>query len=166
MHNIDGGSYSDTYQAVLLCFKIEEFIKNNEDNNNPLFSIEVSKSQNIYGLCEYDKKYILLDSYSNGIYIIDIELKQKVAVSVPIFYYKDANMKINIYSDRKAGKGTLYKKILKLKDGQIFITGSIIDIKEQKGERLGQDHFFYDYVVYGDYIISIVGNSIYVFQLS
>ena len=75
-------------------------------------------------------------------------------------------MKINIYSDRKAGKGTLYKKILKLKDGQIFITGSIIDIKEQKGEQLVQDHFFYDYVVYGDYIISIVGNSIYVFQLS
>ena len=127
------GGGEDILKAEFYCFNIEKFIKGNKE---PLYMIDISKSQNIYGFCEYDKKYILLDSYVNGIYIIDIELKQKVAVSVPKIFYKEVNKYLNIYSDRKAGGGILYKKIYKLKDGQVLIRGNIIDIREQKGEYL------------------------------
>lgn len=157
----DGGSF----QSELLCFNIEEFIKNDEDNNKPLFSIEVSKSQNIYGICEYNKKYILLDTYKKGIYIINIELKQKVAVCMPDFSSKLPLIGLSIYSDRKAGEGELYRKIEKLKDGQVFIRGKIIDIKEEKLIELAPSINFQRILFSGDYIIS-VRDSIRVIKLS
>ena len=47
---------------------------------NCLFTIKVSNSVNILAYCEYDKKYLLLDTIKNGIYIFDMETKNKVAV--------------------------------------------------------------------------------------
>ena len=149
------GGGEDLFSAEFYCFNIENFIKGNKE---PLYMINVSKSQNIYGFCEYDKKYILLDSYANGIYIIDIELKQKVAVSVPKFFYKNS-YSINIYSDRKSGHGTYYQNIHKLKDGQVLIMGNVVDIREQKGKEIGLRIYFTRTVYSGNYLISLLRDT-------
>ena len=54
----------------------------------PSYTIEISKSQNVFSICEYDKKFLLLDTINNGIYIVDMESKQKVAVSILKYYIK------------------------------------------------------------------------------
>ena len=109
----------DIYDSKLLVFNLEQFLKQKSPIKEPLFTIEVSKSQYIMALCEYDKKYILLDSYKNGIYIVDMESKQKVAVCVP--RVKMSNSFYNMYANRSTGGGTIYEKMIKLKDGQVLL---------------------------------------------
>ena len=152
LHNNEG------YQSELLCFNIEKFIENKSAKfKEPLFSILTSKSQVIIGFCEYDKKYILLDSYNNGIYIIDIELKQKVAVSVP---------KDSINNKFKGVRGSVYGDIIKLKDGQVFIEGSIINIREQKYEDKVRICNFREFILHGDYIIYLCkSTSIFIYKI-
>ena len=152
LHNNEG------YQSELLCFNIEKFIENKSAKfKEPLFSILTSKSQVIMGFCEYDKKYILLDSYNNGIYIIDIELKQKVAVSVP---------KDSINNKFKGVRGSVYGDIIKLKDGQVFIEGSVINIREQKYEDKVRICNFREFILHGDYIIYLCkSTSIFIYKI-
>lgn len=102
----------DVFESFLLGFNLEQFLKEKKPTKDPLFAIQISKSQCIKALCEYDKKYVLLDSYKSGIYIIDMELKQLVAVSVPKLYLRDTNSYYNEYKHRKAGS-PLYRKIIK-----------------------------------------------------
>ena len=142
------------FESVLLCFNLEKFLNQKKLEKEPLFSIQVSKSQKICGMCEYDKKYILLDSYARGIYIIDVESKQKVAVSVPRLFDRDRNKFWNLYSDRKAGNCRVYRKIIKLKDGQIFVMGELMNIREQKTEEKMVMGLIGQFVVSGDYLIS------------
>ena len=68
-------------KSILLIFNLDEFCDKDKKQKQPLYAIKVSESVNVYGLCEYDKKYVLLDTIQKGIYIIDMEIKQKVAVS-------------------------------------------------------------------------------------
>ena len=119
-------------------------------------------------LCEYDKKYILLDSYKNGIYIVDMELKQKVAVCVPRLYDRMSNSFSNKYADRKTANGSLYEKMIKLEDGQVLLEGcEITDIREQICERKIRSLDFFDYELYGDYLIFYFREtSIYVLKIS
>ena len=152
------------YESVLLCFNIEEFINKSKSSNKPLFSILVNKTEIVIGMCEYDKKYLLLDSYKNGIYIVDIELKQTVSVCVPKCFYM--NKYFNLYKDRKRNEGKFYRKIIKLKDGQVFINGDIINIREQKSIKIMRELNFKKFVVSGDYIIFYFKDtSIHVYKL-
>ena len=156
----------EKYESVLLCFNLEEFINTTKSSKEPLFSIPVNNSEIIIGFCEYDKKYLLLECYKNGIYIIDIELKQIVSVSVPKCFLSDINKYYNIYKDRKRNEGFIYSKIIKLKDGQVFINGDIINIREQKSIKIMREYKFRSFVVSGDYIIYFFkDSSIYVFQI-
>ena len=152
LHNNEG------YQSELLCFNIEKFIANKSAKfKEPLFSILTSKSQSIIGFCEYDKKYILLDSYQKGIYIIDIELKQKVAVSVP---KNSLNYKFT------GGGYSVYGDIIKLKDGQVFIDGKVINVREQKYEDKVGMYRFREFLLHGDYIIYLFKNtSIFIYKI-
>ena len=149
---------NEGHQSELLCFNIEKFIANKSAKfKEPLFSILTSKSQPIIGFCEYDKKYILLDSYQKGIYIIDIELKQKVAVSVP---------KNSINSKFTGGGGSVYEDIIKLKDGQVFIDGKVINVREQKYEDKVDVYRFRKFLLHGDYIIYLFKNtSIFIYKI-
>ena len=152
LHNNEG------YQSELLCFNIEKFIANKSAKaKEPLFSILTSKSQSIIGFCEYDKKYILLDSCQKGIYIIDIELKQKVAVSVP---KNSLNYKFT------GGGDSVYGDIIKLKDGQVFIDGKVINVREQKYEDKVGMYRFRSFLLHGDYIIYLFKNtSIFIYKI-
>jgi hypothetical protein len=149
---------NEGYQSELLCFNIEKFIANKSAKaKEPLFSILTSKSQSIIGFCEYDKKYILLDSYQKGIYIIDIELKQKVAVSVP---KNSLNYKFT------GGGDSVYGDIIKLKDGQVFIGGKVINVREQKYEDKVGMYRFRQFLLHGDYIVYLFKNtSIFIYKI-
>lgn len=157
----------DIFNSILFVFNLEQFLKQNNPTKEPLFRIDVSNSQNIMALCEYDKKYILLDSYANGIYIIDMESKQKVAVCVPKLYLRDSNSFYNNYSDRRAGNGSLYKKMIKLKDGQVLLeTCYIADIREQICEQKIRNLNFFRFELFGDFLIFYFHNtSIYIFKI-
>ena len=155
------------YESILLCFNLEEFIKQNKTSKEPLFSIQVSNSVRVYALGEYDEKYILLDTYKNGIYIIDVELKQKVAVCVPRVYSKEINKYFSLYDGRKAEKGNFYRKMIKFKDGQVFMDGSILDVREQIIQEKITTVDFSRSVISGEYIICYFNNTlIYVFQFN
>ena len=90
---------------------------------NCLFTIKVSNSVIILAYCEYDKKYLLLDTIKNGIYIFDMETKNKVAV---------CDLKENIDGDyRDYG----YEKMFKLESGHVtrmFERLRLLDIREGK----------------------------------
>ena len=158
----------DIYDSKLLVFNIEQFLKQKSPIKEPLFTIEVSKSQYIMALCEYDKKYILLDSYKDGIYIVDMESKQKVAVCVPKQYIRESNYFYNNYADRKTGGGEIYKKMFKLKDGQVLLeTCYITDIREQICEQKIKNLNMFDYELFGDYLIMYcIDSSIIIFKIS
>lgn len=72
--------------------------------------IQVSGSQNIFALCEYDKKFLLLDTIGNGIYIIDTELKQKVAVSVLKLFLEGESKLTNFMYNYNFGENKKVKK--------------------------------------------------------
>ena len=126
--------FRDTYESLLLIFDYDEFCEYNKSPKKPLEKIKVSSSQNVFALCEYDKKFLLLDTIINGIYIIDIELKQKVAVSdLKLFYpgkSKLENYLINSEEKKHISKirgiyenrfKYLYRKMIKLKDGRVLM---------------------------------------------
>jgi len=107
--------------AKLIAFDLKEFC-NITKRKEPLFTIIVSKSQNVYGYCEYNQKYILLDTVLKGIYIIDMESKVKVAVCA----LKREKVPLNYQ-----GYGMMYK----LDDGQVvrnFEYSTVVDIRECK----------------------------------
>ena len=160
--------YGNDFESVLLVFNLEKFLKQKHPNQEPLFTIEVSKSQSIMALCEYDKKYILLDSYTNGIFIIDMELKQNVAVCVPKLYERLSNSYFSKYSNRKTKNGKIYKKMIKLEDGQVLLeTCEIADIREQITEQKIRNFNFFDFELSGDYLIFYFGDtSIFILKIS
>lgn len=161
------GGEEDVFESFLLGFNLEQFLKEKKPAKDPLFEIQISKSQCITALCEYDKKYVLLDTYKCGIYIIDMELKQLVAVSAPKLYLRDSNSYYNEYKNRKAGRGPLYRKIIKLKDGQVLIENEYIS--DIRGQIFEQKLRIYplDFELSGDYLIFYCkDSSIYVFKIS
>ena len=118
------------YESIFLGLNVNKLLKNGEETK-PAFKIDVSKTQHIIGLCEYDKKYVLLDSFKEGIIIIDMDTKQPVAVSIPKYIIKE--LKGHTHGEYfKTGQGPLYRKIIKLKNGNILAHGKIIDIREEK----------------------------------
>ena len=149
----------------------------------PLYIIEISKSQNVFSICEYDKKFLLLDTINNGIYIVDMESKQKVAVSILKYYIKQFNKYIT--ADEKGELGEhgkfayLSRKMIKLKDGRVFIVrrnARIADIREQMMQEeflpiITSDFKAYslitsEFIVSGNYIISLNREAgIYVLQI-
>ena len=94
---------AENFGALLLIFNFDKFCEYNMTPKKPLEIIKLSGSQNIFALCEYDKKFLLLDTIGNGIYIIDIELKQKVAVSDLKLFYEGQSKSTNylINSEKK-----------------------------------------------------------------
>ena len=119
---------NDTYKSDLLIFDLNKFCDRGNSPKIPLYTIEISKSQNVFSICEYDKKFLLLDTINNGIYIVDMESKQKVAVSILKYYIKQFNKYIT--ADEKGELGErgkfayLSRKMIKLKDGRVFIVRS------------------------------------------
>lgn len=131
----------------LLIFNLDDFCNKNGSSKKPLNIVEVSGSQNVFAILEYDQKYLLLDTINNGIYIINIEIKQKVAVCYLKFNIDHGmtgieGMLMNYSLNKKNKKvetdifRTLYRKMKKLKDGQVLTvddsTFFIADINEQK----------------------------------
>ena len=159
---------ADNLESLLLIFNFDEFCEYNKGPKKPLEKIQVSGSQNIFALCEYDKKFLLLDTIGNGIYIIDMELKQKVAVSeVKLFYEgesKLSNFILNSGSKKKITKGNnrfkvLYRKMIKLKDGRILTLSEhgnfyITDIREQKKISINKGNSAL-FTVSGNFIITL-----------
>lgn len=158
--------------SILLIFNIDDFCDKENKQKKPSFSMQISESENVYGLCEYDKKYLLLDTINKGIYIIDMESRQKVAVSasenqalhlfLKITGKKDANKDV---SDRFV---PVYRNMEKLKDGQVltvetyFNRGNssqffIVDVREQK--KVGYFMSSGKFVLIGNYIVSMYVNG-------
>lgn len=151
---ICANSLGENQKSILLIFNLDEFCS--KKNKSPLSTITVSESQNVFAICEYDNKYLLLDTLQNGIYIIDMESKQKVAVSVlRIFeqgkYYSVEKKKTINHRNRF---DNLYRNMVKLKDGRIIVFDYryyLADIREQVKEtaNLGSAKFAY----IGNYMI-------------
>lgn len=113
--------------AELSVYDIKDFCKEIKEKKNPIFSIKVSKSENICGYCEYNKKYLLLDTLIKGIYVINMETKLKVAVC-------DVTREV----EPKLDNENIYGKMVKLDDGQVVRTyyyPSLIDIRECEENR-------------------------------
>ena len=133
--------------SALLVFNLDEFCDKNKKPKNPLFTISVSKSENVYGMCEYNEKYLLLDTINKGIYIIDIESKQKVGVSATKFYFGNLNKLENFLAKGNDKKVDLilenryepiYRDMLKLKDGQVLV----VHVKNKTGMSIGYTSSF------------------------
>lgn len=175
---------NDTHNSDLLIFDLNKFCDRGNSPKIPLYTIEISKSQNVFSICEYDKKYLLLDTIKNGIYIIDMESKQKVAVSILRYYIKQFNKYMT--ADEKGelggrGKfGYLSRKMIKLKDGRVFIVRSssarIADIREQVMQEVFLPYITSDFkacalitsefIASGNYIVSLnLEGGIYVLQI-
>lgn len=159
---------NDNHSSLLFIFNLDDFCDDAKKDKKPESIINISNSQIIFALCEYDKKYLLLDTYNNGIYIIDIEAKAKVAVATDIKFW--ANNKFISYTKEKFTEkrygslerfdGLLYRNIIKLKDGQILLSHywiHIMDISEQiiKETAKGSQYF----VFLGNYMILIQYNT-------
>ena len=156
------------HSSLLFIFNLDDFCDDAKKDKKPESIIKISDSQIIFALCEYDKKYLILDTYNNGIYIIDIEAKAKVAVATDIKFW--ANNKLISYTKEKFTEkrygslerfdGLLYRNIIKLKDGQILLSHyyiNIMDISEQiiKESAKGSQYF----VFLGNYMILIQYNT-------
>ena len=132
-------------------YDIKEFC-NGKKKEALISNFKISESENVYGCCEYDKKYILFDTFNKGIYIFDIETKTKVAVSNLIY-------KVDIRNYKSYG----YGKMIKLEDGQLIRWNchlSVIDIVEGKDDyyiSIGATVFF---VKVDKYIVVAYPNSI------
>ena len=163
-------------KSILLVFNLNEFCDKDKKQKQPLSTIKVNESANVYGLCEYDKKYLLLDTIHRGIQIIDMESKQKVAVSNVKFFIEGKSKLYNslfVESEKKLRNNyssrfdTLYRNIIRLKDGRVFILKFryfIADIREEKKEEcfIGSPKS----VIMGNYLICFHPQaSIIVFQL-
>ena len=156
-----GGGMAN-HSSLLFIFNLDDFCDDAIKDKKPESIINISNSQIIFALCEYDKKYLLLDTYNNGIYIIDIEAKAKVAVATDIKLWADNKLisyRKDTFTEKNYGSlerfdGLLYRNIIKLKDGQILLSHSwihIMDISEQimkEGFR-GSQYF----VFLGNYMI-------------
>ena len=95
-------------------------------------------------------------------------MKQKVAVCVPKLYDRMSNSFSNKYSNRNTGNGILYRKMIKLEDGQVLLEScEIADIREQITEQKIRNFNFFDFELYGDYLIFFFREtSIYLFKIS
>ena len=127
----------------------------------------------MFALLEYDKTYLLLDTVNNGIYIINIETKQKVAVSdLKIIHEKFTGvegMLMNHYTKEEQIQKdifkTLYRNMIKLKDGQVLTvydsTYFVTDINAQQ-KKPAKDIKAYakaKFVISGNYIITLNAQS-------
>lgn len=152
-------------KSDFLIFDLNKFCDRKIFPKTPLHTIEVSKSQNVFAICEYDKKYLLLDTINNGIYIVDMDLKQKVAVSILRLYIKELNEyeEINIKADlvnkdKNNYFNYLYRKMIKLKDGRVFIIrrgDAVADIREQVMQEYFQPTIRSEFIFCGNYIVSL-----------
>ena len=152
-------------KSDFLIFDLNKFCDRKIFPKTPLHIIEVSKSQNVFAICEYDKKYLLLDTINNGIYIVDMDLKQKVAVSILRLYIKELNNyeEINIKADlvnkdKNNYFNYLYRKMIKLKDGRVFIIrrgDAVADIREQAMQEYFQPTIRSEFIFCGNYIVSL-----------
>ena len=152
-------------KSDFLIFDLNKFCDRKIFPKTPLHTIEVSKSQNVFAICEYDKKYLLLDTINNGIYIVDMDLKQKVAVSILRLYIKEQNKyeEINIKADlvnkdKNNYFNYLYRKMIKLKDGRVFIIrrgDAVADIREQVMQEYFQPTIRSEFIFCGNYIVSL-----------
>ena len=166
--------YQSKWSSLLLIFNSDDFCnKNNTSSRKPVNKIDVSNSQVVFALLEYDKTYLLLDTINNGIYIINIETKQKAAVcdlkiiGAPVGGLE--GMLMNHYArDKKVEKNiflTLYRNMIKLKDGQVLTVDDSIffvaDINAQQ-KKPPKDHTAYakaKFVISGNYIITLNAQS-------
>ena len=160
--------YQSKWSSLLLIFNSDDFCnKNNTSSRKPVNKIDV------FALLEYDKTYLLLDTINNGIYIINIETKQKAAVcdlkiiGAPVGGLE--GMLMNHYArDKKVEKNiflTLYRNMIKLKDGQVLTVDDSIffvaDINAQQ-KKPPKDHTAYakaKFVISGNYIITLNAQS-------
>lgn len=155
--------------SILLIFNIDDFCDKEKKPKKPSFSMTISESQNVYGLCEYDKKYLLLDTINNGIYIIDMESRQKVAVSASEsqalhIFLKFTGNKKDASKDSSDRFVPIYRNMERLKDGQVLTVQTffergyrsqffIVDVKEQK--KVGYFLSSGKFVLIGNYIVSL-----------
>ena len=157
--------FNSECKSDFLIFDLNKFCDRKIFPKTPLHTIEVSKSQNVFAICEYDKKYLLLDTINNGIYIVDMDLKQKVAVSILRLYIKELNKyeEINIKADlvnkdKNNYFNYLYRKMIKLKDGRVFIIrrgDAVADIREQVMQEYFQPTIRSEFIFCGNYIVSL-----------
>jgi hypothetical protein len=156
------------HSSLLFIFNLDDFCDVAKKDKKPESIINISKSQIIVALCEYDKKYLLLDTFNNGIYIIDIEAKAKVAVATDIKILENnilLSNKKETFTEKNYGSserfdGLLYRNIIKLKDGQILLNyywAEIMDISEQITKRVARGSQYF--VFLGNYMILIQYNT-------
>ena len=164
------------HSSLLFIFNLDDFCDVAKKDKKPESIINISKSQIIVALCEYDKKYLLLDTFNNGIYIIDIEAKAKVAVATDIKILENnilLNNKKETFTEKEYGSserfdGLLYRNIIKLKDGQILLNyywAEIMDISEQRTKRVarGSQYFVFlgNYMIICEYNTALIAYQIF-----
>lgn len=120
-------------------------------NKKPLFTMVLSESRYVLGMCEYDKKYLLVDTLINGIYIFDMDTKTKVAI-------------YDVEVDKTIGNSYdyAYQTLTKLEIGHVFSDlrygFGTVDIKKRNQELFGQE-WISDGFIKGNYIIGTGPNT-------
>ena len=144
---------STTSGSNLRIHNYQDFIKGLCNKGNAIDNLLISNTTNVFGMCEYNEQYLLLDTIEKNIYIFDIIKKQKVAICAPTkegiqpgtrppkgkFSQFFANLSepsesiTEVFRDRKINN--FYRKIHKLKDGKILILNrqiKVVDVAMQK----------------------------------
>ena len=170
--------------SYLRIHNYEDFMKGKCDKNNAINELRISTTNNVFGMCEYDKQYLLLDTITNNIYIFDMIKKEKIALCVPTkegvlpgrkpknkfiqFFERLGDPSDSIGFNRFSRFGYFYRKIHKLKDGKILIKNrslKVVDVAMQK-LYLGTDFCSCLYVITEQYIVSIgMDGAVYVVKI-
>ena len=144
--------------SELNAYNVEDLLNENKKDKTPLFSFIISKSENVYGYCEYDNKYLLLDTFRKGIYIFDMDTKTKVAVC-DVQSIHDKPGWNSFYIDYQKYCGKMHK----LEDGQIIRIYPLltsIDIRECISKEKDFCYLEPRVIFIGNYIVELCENSI------
>ena len=171
---INDGEFSPS-SSHLRIHNYQDFIKGTCNKDNTLDKLTISNSTNVFGMCEYNEQYLLLDTIINNIYIFDMIKKEKVAICAPTkegvqpgrppkgkfsqffehLVSEPTESITNLNRDKRINR--FYRKIHKLKDGKILILNrqiKVVDVAMQKA-YIGTDFVSGFHVMTDEYVACI-----------
>ena len=155
----------------------QDFIKGLCNKGNAVDNLKISNTENVFGMCEYNEQYLLLDTIEKNIYIFDIIKKQKVAICAPTkegvqpgrppkgkfarFFENLSEPHESIYKyERTERINSFYRKIHKLKDGKILVLNRQIKVVDVAMQKVWLGFYASGCHVYtGEYVVCLLDRS-------
>ena len=119
--------FSEPSSSYLRIFNYEDFINGKCNKKNDVTTkMLISDSYNVFGICECDKQYLLLDTITHNIYIFDMINRQKVALCVPT---KEGVLPGGPPKNKFMQILEIIKKKIKIRRNKKFYLFNFIDLK-------------------------------------